>query len=168
MAIGANLFTRAAVVLTAGLLWAATAASAHRMPEVHITAETIDVEGEAMTGLTFRLMAADVLALLGADRDLSTDLKDWRVLQQAGERVLAGISTEGGEPNFLGGEVDGNYVFLYASGPKTLDVTDARVLSSAFDAWTNVYEDERSDVPTRMFTQWGEQGSQHGYHHHRH
>ncbi|MCQ8185978.1 hypothetical protein [Parvularcula maris] len=163
-----------------GVRWAAASAAAllmltgwalaHRMPEVHITAERAELGGEPATALTFRLVAADVLVLLGRDRETNTDLSDEALLKEAGARVLRGITTKGGAARYLGAELEDNHVFLYATGPEALDVTDAKVLASVYDAWTNIYKDERKDgSPTRMFTQWGKQGSQRGHSHgHRH
>jgi hypothetical protein len=126
------------------------------MPEVYITAEATELDVGPATVLTFRLAAADVLVLLGKERDTDTELSDPDLLKRAAEKVLAGVTTTGGNPRSIGGELDGNHVFLYAAGPEGMDVTDAKVLSSVFDAWTNIYADERSDVATRMFTQSGE------------
>jgi hypothetical protein len=168
---GLRLAQLSAALLAALLLWGAGASAlAHRMPEVQITAERAELGGRAVTAMTFRLTAADALVLLGREREIATDLSDPAILKEAGEKALEAIATEGGPVSYLGGELDENYVYLFAAGPEGLELTDARVLASVYDAWTNIYRDERQEgLPTRMFTQWGEQGSQsghrHGHHH---
>lgn len=148
--------------LLAGAM-AITPASAHRMPEVYVTIGSSEVEGEAVTAFTFRLYAEDALKLLGVERDLVVDLSDPALHEKLAGKVAAKVETSGGSLAFFGGDVEGNDVFLYFTAPVGTGVSDAQVLSSVYEQWTNRINDERSgQTETTVFTQ---KGALAGHHH---
>ncbi|NNU14728.1 hypothetical protein HK107_00135 [Parvularcula sp. ZS-1/3] len=150
---GAKPFIAAALSLA---LACAGTAAAHRTPDAYITAERVEIGGEAVTALTIRLDAEDALRIASGsealDADLSKDEVKARLATHLGLRLDIGEA----ELSYFGGEVEGDAVFVYLTGPAALEIRGARVLSSVYREWTNVVEDKRSDGPTRMFTQNGE------------
>ncbi|GGY56273.1 hypothetical protein [Parvularcula lutaonensis] len=132
-------------------------ASAHRMPEVDITIATSEVGGEEVAAFTFRFHAADVLKALGLDRAVDVDLSDPKVLAMMAAKAEAKVVTEGGTLDYFGGETDGNAVYLFFTAKPGTVITDASVLSSAYESWTNRVNDERSgETVTTVYTQGGE------------
>lgn len=146
------------IAALAGLaLFIPGAASAHRMPEVDITVTTSEVEAGEVAVFTFRFHAADVLKVLGRDRDIEVDLSDPKLLAQLAVKAEERVRLEGGVLDYFGGEADRNAVFLFYTAKPDAQITDASVLSSVYRSWTNRVNDERSgETVTKLFTQGGE------------
>jgi hypothetical protein len=134
------------------------------MPEVDVTLEATTIGERAVTAVTLRLHAEDALKLLKAAKGGEPGLDDEGALTFLARRAAATITFSGELPlSYVGGEVDGNAVYLFlATGPQAM-VTDASLLSSVYDRWTNRVTDLRDGEPaTKVFTQGGEL---HGHHH---
>ncbi|MEO1658383.1 MAG: hypothetical protein AAFR65_11735 [Pseudomonadota bacterium] len=144
------------VFAIAALLWGGIA-SAHRMPEVYVTLEASDLDGEPVTAVTVRLHAEDAIALL-ANHDQAVFNLDTRSEHEAlAGFVTQGLTTEGGPLSFLGGEVDGHAVLLYMTAPPGLSVVESAILSSIYNQWTNRVTDLTADTPgDKVFTQGGD------------
>lgn len=148
--------------LVAAVLAFAGTAAAHRMPEVYVTLEASDLEGEAITAVTIRLHAEDAIALLAAFdhrvENLDTRAEHEALAQLTSKDLDIGESSV----SFLGGEVDGHAVLLYLTGAPDLAVSKSAILSPIYDQWTNRITDltagTASDV---VFTQGGDQTHRH-------
>jgi hypothetical protein len=130
-------------------------AAAHRTPEVHITAEIIEIGGEQRTALTVRMETEDALALGEEKIGTGFTLDDEAVMRALARH--AAFAIDGSAPlDVLGGEVEADRSFFYLEGPADFELEKASVLSSVYLHWTNYFEDKRqAALPTRMFTQDG-------------
>ena len=150
-------------VLALAMAGLAAPALAHRMPEVDVVMDVTDLEGQPATSLVFHLEAADVLKLLGLERELSVDLREDNLLRMLSDKVQQQVVVAGGKLTYFGGEVEGDTVYLFYTAPLSINITDARVLTSVYDQWTNRINDQRGDeVVTTVFTQGG---ALEGHHH---
>ncbi|MEM6748656.1 MAG: hypothetical protein AAF608_14665 [Pseudomonadota bacterium] len=153
---------RIASLVVAAILAFGGMALAHRMPEVYVTLETSDLEGEPITAVTIRLHAEDAIALLAAFDEPVSNL-DTRAEHEALARLTTeGLVTTGGSLTLLGGEIDGHAVLLYLTGAPGFAVTESAILSAIYPQWTNRVSDLTGETPQgAVFTQGGE----HTHHH---
>ncbi|MEM9838663.1 MAG: hypothetical protein AAF830_05850 [Pseudomonadota bacterium] len=139
-----------------GVLAFTASAHAHRMPEAYVLLESSSVNGEAITGVTVRILAEDALVIAVEAFGDSASLGQEHVQYVLLERARKALPVKAGTLKPLGMELDGEFAFLYFEGAAGAELSTARVLSSVYESWTNYVRDQRGDeATTQMFTQRG-------------
>ncbi|NRA30575.1 MAG: hypothetical protein HRU11_09965 [Parvularculaceae bacterium] len=133
-----------------------TASAWHRMPEVYILVEALEVDDQPVAAITVRLEAEDALVMVAEKHGVNASLDDPAVQKDLLAAVGPDLTLSAGQPEPLGVEVDGDTVFAFFTGDASTTIMKAEVLSVAYDSWTNYVRDERDPgSESQMFTQRG-------------
>jgi hypothetical protein len=114
-------------------------AAAHRQPEVVTTIVHKIVDGTATSQITHRLHAHDAIKLLGRMSDAqSANLEAPENIDWLASYVAERFVPTTGSLQTLGGEVDGNYVFIYQEGEGRIAPESSHILADLSADWSNL------------------------------
>lgn len=159
-----------AAILAVAFALVADASAFHRVADAHITIDRSEIAGQPVAAFTVRLDAEDALRMVEGAYPFEADVTDPALLEFLAEKVASRIVLDQGDVVPLGGEVDGEFVYVFLYSDAAAEVMTSSIFSTVYLQWTNFLEDKRSDGPTRMFTQQGElaPGEPLPQHHHHH
>jgi len=128
-------------------------ADAHRLPEMVSEVQYAkNGDGKDVTQVTHFIHAHDAMALLGqVDGIEVANLDDAAVLNELGELVLD-ASTFSAEGQFIGAEVEGNYLFVYEEIPGRAKIVEGHGLNQLSPSWSHRVDIREVDGTTISFT----------------